>query len=98
MIYVIEFDLISPQSNRDAIGNWMRQNFSSARELLPQFWVGEGALAAEQIRSGLVPLLAERDRLVVIKTAREAVVHGFSQDVADWIAESFPDSLTERIP
>jgi hypothetical protein len=98
VIYVIALDLESPESRSAAVGDWMQRYFPNHRQIMPQLWIGEGALAADQIRTGLDPLLGENDRLVVIKAAREAVTRGFSEDEARWVAESFPDSLTERIP
>lgn len=98
MLYAIGLDLASPEDNGPQVEQWLSRNFGFQVRVLPQLWIAEGSLAAEQIRTGLEPLLGEDDRLVVIKTAREAVSHGLPEDVVRWMRERFPDSLTERIP
>ena len=98
MIYTISFDLAAPERNEAAIAKWLERTFPYRREPLPHFWIVEGALAAEQIRNGLEPLLGPQDRLVVVKSATEAIWHGLPEADALWIAEHFPGSITDRIP
>jgi hypothetical protein len=98
MIYVIGCDLAAPERNEGAIGEWLESSFRYSRSPLPRFWIVEGALAAEQIRNGLAPLLGPHDRLVIVKGATEAIWHGVPEADARWLAEHFPGSITERIP
>lgn len=98
MIYVIALDLAQPERNAARVDDWLRHTFPNWAEPLPRLWIVEGALAAEQIRTGLQPMLAAEDRLVVVKAATEAVWHGVSEDAARWLADNFPGSITERIP
>jgi hypothetical protein len=98
MLYAIGLDLADPEENCARIEQWLAGNFGHQVRVLPQLWIAEGSLAAEQIRTGIEPLLGPDDRLVVIKTAREAVTRGLPEAVARWVREAFPDSLTERIP
>lgn len=97
MIYAIALE-VSPETSVSPVERWLAQNFPDRVRVLPQLWIVEGALAAEQIRTGIEPLLGANDRLVVIKTAREAVSHGLPGESVGWLAQHFPDSLTERIP
>src|SRR6185312_9764611 len=62
MMYVLALELERPF-----------ENSVDRFELLPRLWLVEAALGAAQIRIGLGPLLGPKDRLVVIKTAHEAV-------------------------
>jgi hypothetical protein len=46
----------------------------------------------------LAPLIERGDRLAIVKAATEAVWRGLSPENARWMAESFPGSITDRIP
>lgn len=41
--------------------------------------------------------LTPRDRLLIIKAATEALWQGIAGDAAQWLAENFPGSITERV-
>jgi hypothetical protein len=98
MMYVVAAQLATPQRTERRIAEWLNDHFSRWAEPVPQTWIVEGSLAAEQILTGLDGLLEEDDRLVVVKSATEAIWRGLSPDNAEWMASSFPGSLTERIP
>jgi predicted small integral membrane protein len=98
MIYVIAAELAAPELGNARIAEWLGDNLERMAEPLAGLWIAEGALAAEQIRNGLEPLLEAGDRLVVIKAMLEAVWLGLSPENARWMAASFPGSITERIP
>jgi len=98
MIYTIAFDLTAPERNEARIDEWIAQSFEDRAQLLPRLWVVSGPLAGEQIRTALAPLLGARDRIVIIKTATEALSHGLDPEAKRWLAESFPGSITERVP
>lgn len=44
------------------------------------------------------PLLVRDDRLIIVKAATEAIWQGLAPPDARWMADSFPGSITERIP
>jgi hypothetical protein len=98
MIYVIATQFSDFERSADAVDEWIRGNFQSWTHPIENFWVVEGALAADQIHTALVPLLAPDDRLVIIKTGSEAMWHGVSADAARWFVDLFPASWSERIP
>jgi hypothetical protein len=98
MMYVLALELERPFANSEAIEHWVEENSVDRFELLPRLWLVEAALGAAQIRTGLGPLLGPKDRLVVIKTAHEAVARGLPEAAAQWLARTFPDSMTERVP
>ncbi|HLI19698.1 MAG TPA: hypothetical protein VKV32_01170 [Stellaceae bacterium] len=97
MMYAIAMDARSEKSV-SALDGWLERHFPDRARVLPQLWIVEGSLAAEQIRTGTAPLLAAEDRFVIVKTAREALGGGLPGESAAWLKEHFPDSLTERIP
>lgn len=98
MIYVIAAELAAPELGNARIAEWLGDNLERMAEPLAGLWIVDGALAAEQIRNGLEPLLEAGDRLVVIKAMMEAVWSGLSPENARWMAANFPGSLTDRIP
>jgi hypothetical protein len=98
MIHVIATQFGDFDRSGDAVDEWIRGNFQSWTHPIENFWVVEGALAADQIHNALTPLLASDDRLVIIKTGTEAMWHGVSADAARWFVDLFPASPTERIP
>lgn len=98
MLYVIGLERGGRPSSADAVEHWMWQNFVDHRHVLPQLWIAESTLAADQIRTGLDPLLGADYHLVVIKTAHEAVTRHLPEATVNWIRTQFPDSLTDRIP
>lgn len=97
MIYVISFDAARATMAR-AIENWLRSNYDNYANPVPGTWIVDGPLVADQIHSGLRPLLEESDRLLIIKSGMEAMWHGIANEDAEWIAANFPASLSERIP
>jgi hypothetical protein len=97
MMYAIAVE-VNSETSISPVERWLAQNFPDRVRVLPHFWIVEGALAAEQIRSGIEPLLGANDRRVVVKTAREALSHGLPGESVGWLKEHFPDSLTDRIP
>lgn len=98
MIYLVCLDARDPQGSDERVQAWLSERLPAVLHPLPQFWIVEGAIAAEQIRTALVPLLGDGDRLVVVKGATEAVWHGVSVEMARALADRFPGSITERIP
>jgi hypothetical protein len=98
MIYVIATELADPERNGAAIEGWIRSNFDSWTHPIENLWVVEGPLVADQIHTALEPHLTAEDRLVLIKTGTEAMWQGISATSAEWFADVFPGSLSERIP
>lgn len=98
MIYVIAADLAAPERTRRPLIEWLDRHLDRRAEILPQVYIVEGALAAEQIMNSIEPLLEADDRLVIVKAATEALWRGISPENARWMADSFPGSLTDRIP
>ncbi|SRR5579883_3493929 len=98
MIYVIAAELSAPERVEGRIADWLSDHSTRWAEPLPRLWIFEGALAAEQIANALAPLIGRGDRLAVVKAATEAVWRGLSPENARWMAESFPGSITDRIP
>jgi hypothetical protein len=97
MIYLVAAEFAAPQ-RKEPVARWLGEHFERLAEPLPQLWIVDGPLAAEQIASGLAPLLARDDRLVVVKAATEAVWRGLAPADAGWLAAAFPGSISERIP
>jgi hypothetical protein len=98
MLYMIAVDSISAGRKGDRVDAWVRSNYESWTRPFPGLWVVEGALVAEQIQTALAPVFGPGDRYLVVKGALEAVWSGVSPDCAEWLAENFPGSLSERIP
>lgn len=98
MIYVVAARLAGGGRSAERVTQWIRGQATRWAAPLPGFWIIDGPLAAEQIRNGLEPLIAPEDGLVIVKAATEAVARGIAAADAEWIAESFPGSITERIP
>lgn len=98
MIYLVCLDAPDPQRSGERVHAWLSERLPAVLHPLLQFWIIEGAIAAEQILTALTPLLAERDRLLVVKGATEAVWRGLPTEMARAVAERFPGSITERIP
>jgi hypothetical protein len=97
MMYAVAVE-VNSETNLSPVERSLSRNFPDRIRVLPHLWIVEGSLAAEQIRSGIEPLLGAQDRLVVIKTAREALSHGLPGESVGWLKEHFPDSMTDRIP
>jgi hypothetical protein len=98
MIYVIAADLAAPERTRRPLIDWLDRNLDRRAEILPQIYIVEGALAAEQIMNAIEPLLEADDRLVIVKAATEAIWRGLTPENARWMADNFPGSITDRIP
>lgn len=98
MIYVVGIELVSSESKMAAIESWLSENSRSHVRVLPQLWIIETTIAADQIRTGLDVLLNGPDRLIIVKAGHEAVTRELPDPVKDWVTRNFPDSLTERIP
>ncbi len=98
MIHVIAMKLVAPEISAERVGTWLRQTFPSWAQPMPQLWIVDGPLVAEQILIGLDPLLGRDDRLVVIKGATAAAWRGVDETMAGWLADAFPDSYGGRIP
>ena len=98
MIHLVALDLAEPQRNAARLGEWLKRQFPDWAEPVPHLWVVDGPLAAEQIRVGLAPFLDARDRVLIVKAGTETVWQGMADDVARWLADHFPGSVTERIP
>jgi hypothetical protein len=99
MIYVIA---IQPRSDADSdlprhVGDWLAAHLDSWTHPLSGLWIVEGALVADQIFTGLRPLLDAGDRMVIVKGGLEAMSHGVSAEAEAWLAANFPGSLSERI-
>ena len=97
MIHVIAAEFAEPE-RAAPVAEWLYEQFARWSEPLPNLWIVDGPLAAEQILNGLKPLLARDDRLVIVKAGTEAVWRGLSPADVRWMAEHFPGSVTERIP
>ena len=97
MMYAIAVE-VNSETSISPVERWLAQNFPDRIRVLPHLWIVEGALAGEQIRTAIEPLLGANDRLVVTKTAREALSHGLPGESVGWLKEHFPDSMTNRIP
>lgn len=98
MIYIVCLDAPDERRSGERVHAWLEEHVPIVVRPLPQCWIVEGAIAAEQIHTALVPLLAASDRLLVVKCATEAIWHGLPVELARALADRFPGSITERIP
>ncbi len=98
MIYVVAAEFAAPELSAARVADWLGEQFTRWVEPVPNLWIVEGALAAEQILTGLDPLLRRGDRVVIVKAGTEAVWRGLAAEHARWMADAFPGSITERIP
>jgi hypothetical protein len=98
MIHVIALDADAAEQVATRIDRWVRQQFSSWTEPMPRLWIVDGPIAGDQIYNGISPFVAAGDRLLIVKAGVEALWHGVSPEVAEWLAANFPGSITERIP
>ena len=97
MIHVVAAEVAAAE-RAAPLARWLSEHFPRCAEPLPQLWIVDGPLAAEQIRIGLAPLCGAGDRLIIVKAGTEAVWRGLAAADARWLADSFPGSVTERIP
>jgi hypothetical protein len=97
MIHVVTAEFAAGE-RAAPVGDWLRAHFPRFAEPMPNLWIVDGPLAAEQIMNALKPLCRRGDRLMIVKAGTEAIWHGLAPDDARWLAESFPGSVTERIP
>jgi hypothetical protein len=95
MMYTIAVET-SADTSISPIERWLSQHFPDRIRALSNLWIVESTLAAEQIRSGIEPLLEEDDQLIIVKNGLEARSHGLPSESGVWIQEHFPDSLTEH--
>jgi hypothetical protein len=98
MLYVIAVDGGSGGRNLDRVDAWIRDTYASWTRPFPGLWLVEGPLVADQIHTALSPLFGPEDRLLIVKGAMEAMWQGVSPSTAEWLADNFPGSLSERIP
>lgn len=98
MLYVIAADRQGLPPDGDPVQSWIADHFESWTRPLEGVWIVEGALVADQIHTGLAPLLERDQRLVIVKAGTEAVWEGVSDSAARWLADQFPGSWSERIP
>jgi len=97
MIHVVTAEFAAGE-RAQTVGDWLREHFPRWAEPAPNLWIVDGPLAAEQIMTGLKPLCRRDGRLVIVKAGTEAIWQGLAPEDARWMAESFPGSVTERIP
>jgi hypothetical protein len=97
MIYVISFDT-PEEAISQKIVDWIRRHYTSYANPVPGTWIVDGALVADQIHTDLTPLVGAATRMVIVKAGLEAMWYGIAPDDAEWIAATFPGSLSERIP
>jgi hypothetical protein len=97
MIHVVAAEFAA-RERAAPVGEWLRGHFPRWAEPAPNLWIVDGPLAAEQIMNALQPLCRRGDRLVIVKAGTEAIWQGLAPEDARWMAESFPGSVTERIP
>ncbi len=98
MIYVVAAEFAAPELSAARVADWLGEQFTRWVEPVPNLWIVEGAIGAEQILNGLNPLLRRGDRIVIIKAATEAVWRGIAAEHASWMVDQFPGSITGRIP
>jgi hypothetical protein len=98
MLYVIAVDIVSGDRKLDPVDAWVRDNYESWTRPFPGLWLVEGPLVADQIHTALSPLFGPEDRVIIVKGAMEAMWQGVSPSAAEWLADNFPGSLSERIP
>ena len=97
MIRVVAAEFAAPE-RATPVAEWLRDRFARWSEPLPNLWIVDGPLAAEQIQNGIKPLFGRGDRLVIVKAGTEAVWRWLAPLDARWMAENFPGGVTERIP
>jgi hypothetical protein len=72
------------------------RGLGDAIEPLPGVWLLHAALASDQIRHVLRPILGSDERLLILSCGHEAAVHNLAPQHIDWMNGEFPFSLTER--
>lgn len=97
MIHVVAAEFAVPELGAARVADWLGEQYTRWIEPVPNLWIVDGPLAAEQILEGLNPLLRRGDRVVIVKAGTEAVWRGLSPEQASWMAEQFPAS-PESIP
>jgi len=97
MLYMIAVDPVSSGAKIDRVDSWVRRSYESWTHPFPGLWLVEGPLVADQIETALAPLFGPQDRYLIVKGAMEAMWNGVSPECAEWLAENFPGSLSERV-
>jgi hypothetical protein len=97
MLYLIIADSDADQRRLAPLDAWVRKTYDTWTHPFPGVWFVKGPLAAEQVRHEIEPLIGPELPLIIVKAALEAMWQGIPADCAEWLADHFPGSLTERV-
>jgi hypothetical protein len=95
VIYLVAAHSPTPERCATEIRGWIGKTFKLWVEPLPQLWVLDGPLDADQILVGLEPTLKPADRVVIIKAGTDARWLRLEPTTALWMAHAFPNAITE---